>query len=83
MSDLKEAIEIYNKRVEQNPQYSQEVVDEWRENMPEQFIDYIYRTEYGCHIVNDELYDKAISYLKWADGKGTGAKWSLETIKTN
>ena len=41
MSDLEKALEIYNKRVAENPKYPQEVIDEWREDMPDQFIDYI------------------------------------------
>ena len=82
MHDLQKAIDIYNKRVEENPKYPQEVIDEWREDMPEQFTDYIYRTEYGCHIVNDDFYNKAVSYLKWANGKGSGAKWTVDEVKS-
>lgn len=82
MSDLQKAIEIYNKRVESNPNYPQSVITEWREDMPEQFTDYIYRTEYGCHIINEEFYKKAVSLLKWINGKGSGAKWSVEEVKS-
>ena len=82
MHDLQKAIEIYNKRVAENSNYPQEVIDEWREDMPEQFTDYIYRTEYGCHIVNDDFYNKAVSYLKWVNDKGQGAKWSVDDIKS-
>ena len=82
MNDLEKAIEIYNKRVAENPKYPQEVIDEWREDMPEQFRDYIFKTEYGCHITSKDFYDEAVSLLDWVNGKGKGAKWSIEDIKS-
>ena len=82
MDNLHKAIEIYNKRVGENPKYPLEVIDEWREDMPEQFTDYIYRTEYGCHIVSEDFYNKAVGYLHWVGDKGSGAKWSVNDIKS-
>lgn len=80
MNDLMKARDIYNKRARENPNYPQEVIDEWRQDMPDQFVDYIYRTEYGCHIVNEEFYEKAVNLLRWADERGSGPKWSMEDI---
>lgn len=40
----------------------------------------MYESEYGCHIVEKDMYDEAISYLVWSDEEGTGAKWEVETI---
>ena len=82
MNDLEKAIEIYNKRVQENPKYPQEVIDEWRDDMPEQFRDYIFKTEYGCHITSKDFYNEAVDLLEWANGKGKGAKWSVEDIKS-
>ena len=81
MSDLDKALELYNERVKENPNYPQQVIDEWRMDMPDQFVDYIFRTEYGCHISGRDFYDEAVSYLDWVNEKGTGAKWSVEDIK--
>ena len=49
MNDLFKATEIYKKRLAENSNYAIEIVDEWRENMPDEFIKFIYESEYGCH----------------------------------
>lgn len=81
MNDLFKATEIYKKRLAENSNYALEIVDEWRENMPDEFIKFIYESEYGCHIVDEGMYDEAVSYLKWSNDKGNGAKWSVDEIK--
>ena len=81
MYDLQKATEIYNKYLSEDSKYAQKIVEEWREDMPENFAEYMFRKEFGCHIVDVNFYNKAISYLKWANGKGMGAKWSIEDIK--
>jgi hypothetical protein len=80
MYDLKKADEIYKKRLEENPEYAKELVDEWREDMPYQFARKMYEDEYGCHIFDDEMYDKAVHLFKWVENRGTGPKWSIEEI---
>ena len=82
MHDLDKAIEIYNKRVAENPKYPQEVIDEWREDMPDEFTRFIFEGEYGCHITSKEMYDEAVSLLHWVNDKGKGAKWSVSDIKS-
>ena len=81
MYDLQKATEIYNRKLAENNNYAREIVEEWREDMPENFSEYMFKKEYGCHIVDINFYEKAISYLKWANGKGVGAKWSIEDVK--
>lgn len=80
MNDLEKAIEIYNKRVAENPKYPQEVIDEWREDMPEQFTQFMFESEYGCHIIDKSMYDEAVGYLKYNGGTAKGAKWDVDTI---
>ena len=81
MYDLQKADEIYKRKMSENPQFAKEIVEEWREDMPENFADYMLKLEYGCHIVDVSMYDEAIGYLKWVDDKGIGAKWSVDEIK--
>lgn len=81
MYDLQKATEIYNKNLSEDSNYAKEIVEEWRDSMPENFAEYMFRKEYGCHIVDVNFYNKAISYLKWSNGKGMGAKWSVDEIK--
>ena len=81
MYDLQKATEIYNRYLSEDSNYPRKIIEEWREDMPEEFAEYMFRKEYGCHIVDRNMYDEAISYLKWANEKGTGAKWSVEDIK--
>lgn len=82
MYDLQEAIEIYNEEKAKNPKYDEVIVAEWRENMPEQFTIFHLKKRYGCHIVDKSMYEKAVDLLEWADEKGTGAKWSVNDIKS-
>ena len=77
----KKADEIYKRKLSENPHFAKEIVEEWREDMPENFAEYMLKLEYGCHIVDMAMYDEAVSYLKWVDDKGKGAKWSVDEIK--
>ena len=81
MFDINKADEIYKKRLERDPDYNHKLVLEWREDMPQQFARKMHEDEYGCHIMDDELYDCATSYLKWTDDRGKGAKWTIDDIK--
>lgn len=71
MYDLIKANEIYKEKLEDNPKFSHELILEWRDKMSEQFAKRMYEEKYGCHIVTEEMYDEAVSLLKWQD---TGAK---------
>lgn len=82
IENFNEAKEIFKKKLKDNPRYAVELVLEWAEIMPEQFIFKMFEDEYGCHLAyNTELYNKAISLLKWVDDKGKGAKWSPDEIE--
>lgn len=81
MYDLQEAIEIYNQEKANDPNYDTVIVNEWRENMPEQFTRFHLKRKYGCHIVNRAMYDEAVSLFDWVEDRGNGAKWSVEDIK--
>ena len=81
MYDIQKANEIYKRKLSENPNFYKELVEEWREDMPENFTEYMLKLEYGCHIVDEDMYDEAVSLLKWVDNKGEGAKWSVEEIK--
>ena len=82
MYDLAEAIEIYNEEKAKNPKYDEVIVAEWKENMPEQFTMFHLKKRYGCHIVDKSMYEKAVDLLEWTDERGTGAKWSVNDIKS-
>lgn len=81
MYDLQKANEIYKRKISENPNFYKEIVEEWKEDMPENFAEYMLKLEYGCHIIDSSMYDEAVSYLKWMDDRGKGAKWSTEDIK--
>ena len=78
MHSLEKAMEIYNAKVQEDSNYAQKIVNDWKERMPDDFIRYMYEQEYGCHIIDRGMYDKAVSYFKWAGDKGDGARWSVE-----
>ena len=74
------ALEKYNKLKAENPNLDNEMISTFIEDMPAEAIMLFDRMEYGCHIVDVEMYDKAVSLLKWVDDKGSGAKWSVDDI---
>lgn len=74
------ALEKYKKLKAENPELDSEMIMTFIEDMPAEAIMLFDRMEYGCHIVDADMYNKAVSLLKWANGKGTGAKWSVEDI---
>lgn len=80
MYDLQKATEIYNKHLSEDNNYAKKIVEEWREDMPGNFTEYMFKKEYGCHIVDRNMYDKAVSYFEWSNDKGMGAKWTVEDI---
>lgn len=80
MYDLDKATVIYKNKVKEDPDFAEQVIEIWKSKMPEEFAKYMYECKYGCHIVEKDMYDKAISYLKWSDDEGTGAKWEVDTI---
>ena len=82
MYDLQEAIEIYNAEKAKNPKYDEVIVAEWKEDMPEQFTRYFLKKKYGCHIVDEAMYNEAVDLLEWVEERGQGAKWSVPDIKS-
>ena len=80
MFNLAKADEFYAELEKENPHINRELVMELRESMPEQFAKKMYEKKYGCHIFDVEMYEEAITYLKWADKQHTGAKWDVDTI---
>ncbi len=81
MYDLDKASEIYIRKLKEDPTFAEKLVQIWKEKMPKDFAKYMYEEEYGCHIIEKDMYDKAISYLRWSDDEGTGAKWEVSTIE--
>ena len=80
MYDLDKATEIYKSKVKEDEDFAEKMVDIFKTKMPREFAKFMYEAEYGCHIVEEDMYRQAISYLDWSDHKGSGAKWEVETI---
>lgn len=81
MHKIEEAIAIYEEEKAKNPDFDSILVMEWRENMPDKFACVMFERKYGCHIVDVDMYTKAVSLFEWVDDRGTGAKWSVEDIE--
>lgn len=78
--DLIEADKIYKEKVRENPNFDHDLVLHWKDNMPEQFAKRMYEEKYGCHIVDEDMYEDAIALLSW-NGRH-GAKWTVNEIVT-
>ena len=57
-----------------------EVIMIFRDKMPKEYCLLMHLIKYGCHIYDEEMYNEAISHLEWANGKGKGANWDVDTL---
>jgi hypothetical protein len=67
--------EYHKKLLEENPNYNDELVAEFAENMPELYAKRIQYDYWGCHIYSEECYEEEIKKIK------TMPKWTLSDIK--
>ena len=68
MFDISKANEIYLNKMKDDPHFAQHLIEDWRERMPEEFSKRMYEEEYGCHIVDEAMYNQGLLYIK--DHKG-------------
>ena len=80
MYDLNKADQFYERRLDKDPNYNRKMVEKFREEMPEEYSKFMYRQEYGNHIGDRSMYDDAVRKLRWANNKGTGAKWDVDEL---
>lgn len=80
MYDLKRADDIYNEMRSDGKDIVNEVIKIFRDKMPKEYCLLMHLIKYGCHIYDEEMYNEAISHLEWANGKGKGAKWDVDTL---
>ena len=83
MYDLAEALQIYNEELMRNPEFNNELVAEWKEDMPSEFTRKMLERRYGCHIKSEDLYNEAVGLLVWPDERTRGPKWSVAEIKSS
>lgn len=67
--------EYHKKLLEENPEYNNELVQEFADNMPELYAKKIQYDYWGCHIYSEECYEEEIKKIK------TMPKWTLSDIK--
>lgn len=78
--DLMKADEIYKNKLKENPHFDHDLIMTFREEMPEEFCDVMMMAAYGCHIFNEDMYNKAVGLLESKSGM-RGANWTLEQVK--
>lgn len=83
MYDLAEAIQIHKEELSRNPEFNNELVAEWIETTPDEFTCKMLKRRYGNHIVDEKMYNKAVSLLKWPDERTYGPKWSVADIRSS
>lgn len=73
-------IDKYKELKREKPNLDNEMVMTFIEEMPDEALMLFNKMTYGCHIVDEEMYNKAVGLLEWVENKGKGAKWSVEDI---
>jgi hypothetical protein len=80
MYDLKKADAIYDEMRAEGKDIVHEVMLVFKDKMPKEYCMLMHLIKYGCHIYDEAMYNEAVSYLEWANGKGKGAKWDVDTL---
>lgn len=80
MFDLEKADKIFDTKLREDPRFAEKFIKKFRNLMPEVYAETMYEEEYGCHIVDRNLYEQAVSLLEWSEDKGYGAKWDVDEI---
>ena len=80
MFNLEKADRIYESKMREDPRFADKLIKKFRVSMPEVYAKTMYEQEYGCHIVDKHLYDKAVSLLESIDEKEYGPKFEFEEV---
>ena len=80
MFNLEKADKIFEAKMREDSRFAERFIKKVRALMPDVYAKTMYEEEYGCHIVDISVYEKAVSLLEWADGKGYGAKFDVDDI---
>ena len=80
MRDIDKADKIYSEKLMKDPKFAEKLIKKFRDRMEDEYIKTMFEEEYGCHIVDEDMYDEAVSLLKWSDNRGSGAKWAVSDI---
>jgi hypothetical protein len=75
-----EIMKTYEELKRKNPNIDTEMVHHFAKNMPYQFETVINEYEYGCHLMSEDMYNKAVACFENPDGT-KGAHWEVDTIK--
>lgn len=78
--DLATADAIYEEYRATREDFDHHLVMHWREEMPHEFAQRMFKEKHGCHIFNEDLYCEATSHFVNPDGSH-GPHWSIGTIK--
>lgn len=73
--DMYKIKDFHQKLLEENPEYNNELVQEFADNMPELYAKKIQYDYWGCHIYSEECYEEEIKKIKAIP------KWTLNDIK--
>lgn len=77
MYNLEVADRLYNQMMNEDPDFANKLVNQWRKLMPEEFAKTIYCERYGKHIIDKEGYQTALSLIKGQNGRPPEI-WSIE-----
>lgn len=80
MYNLEKADKIFEAKMRENDRFAENFIKKFRNLMPEIYARTMFEEVFGFHIYDEAMYNEAVSYLKWADGKGKGARWDVDTL---
>ena len=79
MYDLKMADKIRSEMINEDSQFDKKMIDLFRKEMPEEYIEAMKKAKYGEHIIDEDMYKLGLSYITDNDGKKIDL-WSVEDV---
>ena len=80
MYNVDKADRLLKRKLEKDPNFTKKLLEKIKEENPEEFARSMMEEAYGRHIGDTEMYEEAVRNLKWANRKGSGAKWDKDDL---
>lgn len=80
MYNVDKADRLLKRKLEKDPNFTKKLLEKIKEEHPEEFARSMMEEAYGRHIGDTEMYEDAVRNLKWANRKGSGAKWDKDDL---
>lgn len=65
MNELEMADKIFWELSKEDPDFAKELIKDWRDKMPNQYIKAMHIAKWGRHIVSKDFYERGLSFINY------------------